>query len=383
MEKMLIRNWITNLLAPAMKANGCKAEIKTEEDVLNNLYYLSKEDGRGSRYIPLQYKRMIEKMVFGLFNTSFEYNDKEDVYFEKVGDVLVCCANVYLVSFAEDGAKRVLGHGFHCLSLDEVMSGVFLSEAERVSKWKSTVIGAAKSRALYDAGIGLEFYGDMFTPEENLDENDLPKKEEVGPATKASEEKTEEKKYSESGMPIPKPKKAVEKKEPEPDKTELALKVGENRFFAIHKCDDGFDYTFYDKSYKALDGGVLENRILSIKAATEEILNDAGLSGESLKGISYIDLEDRAQKAAAKASKEIPFVESKEEAEDIPDMELEVAKAIKADLGNFAGMTLGDIYETAPKNLAFLARNSEDVQIRSAATVIIHSDPELAEKFAI
>ena len=74
MEKIIVKNWISNLLVPAMKENGCPSEIRTEEDVLTNLYYLSKEDGRGSRYIPLQYKRMIEKIVFGLFNTSFEYS---------------------------------------------------------------------------------------------------------------------------------------------------------------------------------------------------------------------------------------------------------------------------------------------------------------------
>ena len=122
-----------------------------------------------SRYIPLQYKRMIEKIICGLFNSGFVYRDKEDVYFDKIGDTLVCCANVFFVSYADDGTKKVLGHGFHCLSLDEVMPGIFMSEAERASKWKATVIGAAKSRALYDAGIGLEFYGDIYAPEENLE----------------------------------------------------------------------------------------------------------------------------------------------------------------------------------------------------------------------
>ena len=294
MDKMMIKNWISNLLAPAMKENGCPSEVRTQEDVMNNLYYLSKEDGRGSRYIPLQYKRMIEKIVFGLFNTSFEYSDKEDVYFEKIGDTLVCCANVYLVSFAEDGTKKVLGHGFHCLSLDEVMPGIFMSESERASKWKSTVIGGAKSRALYDAGIGLEFYGDVFTPEINLDENELPKEEKAAPKTS---EKKEEKKYSESGMPIPKPKKVIKESEP--------------------------------------------------------VKNDK--------------------------EPELPVVETKPEAvadtSKTEDMSIEIARAISADCGNYAGMSLGDIYETAPKNLVFLVRNS--------AKVIVCSDPELSEKFAV
>ena len=301
MDKMMIKNWISNLLAPAMKENGCPSEVRTQEDVMNNLYYLSKEDGRGSRYIPLQYKRMIEKIVFGLFNTSFEYSDKEDVYFEKIGDTLVCCANVYLVSFAEDGTKKVLGHGFHCLSLDEVMPGIFMSESERASKWKSTVIGGAKSRALYDAGIGLEFYGDVFTPEINLDENELPKEEKAAPKTS---EKKEEKKYSESGMPIPKPKKVIKESEP--------------------------------------------------------VKNDK--------------------------DPELPVVETKPEAVSAPkteEMSIEVAKAISVDCGNYSGMTLGDIYETVPKNLVFLLRNSKDENVRKAAKVIVCSDPELSEKFAV
>ena len=381
MNKILTNNWIKNLLGPAMRENGCPSEIRTQEDVLNNLYYLSREDGRGSRYIPLQYKRMIEKIVFGLFNTAFEYADKQDVYFEKIGDTMVCCANVNLVSFAEDGTKRVLGHGFHCLSLDEVMPGVFMSDSERTAKWKSTVIGGAKSRALYDAGIGLEFYGDVFTPEENLDENELPK--EVKAAPKASEKK-EEKKYSASGMPIPKAKKVA--KDSEPEKNELAMKVGK-KYFSIHRCDEGFDYSFYDLTYHLLDGGVLANPTLSIKAASEEILMDAGLSDETIKGVSFEDLEDRVQKAATiTPDPEIPVVETKPEAVSAPkteEMSIEVAKAISADCGNYSGMTLGDIYETAPKNLVFLLRNSKDENVRCAAKVIVCSDPELSEKFAV
>ena len=64
-------------------------------------------------------------------------------------------------------------------------------------------------------------------------------------------------------------------------------------------------------------------------------------------------------------------------------MSIEVARAISADCGNYAGMSLGDIYETAPKNLVFLARNSKDENVKNAAKVIVCSDPELKEKFAI
>ncbi len=299
MEKILINNWVKNLLAPAMRENGCISEIRTPEDVINNLYYLSKEDNRGSRYIPLQYKRMVEKIVFGLFNTGFEYKDNEDVYFDKIGDTVVCCANVFFVSYLEDGSKKVLGHGFHCLSLDEVMPGIFLSEAERAAKWKATVIGAAKSRALYDAGIGLEFYGDIFAPLENIDEQDIVPDKEVKVNTKKA--RSESHVYSKSGMPIPKPKR-------EPSEKDASGKKG-------------------------------------------------------------------------KLSKELPL--SKEAGLlDEPGISLEVARSLKADCGTFAGMTLGEIYETAPKNLIFLQRNSNVDEVKKAAAVIISSDEELKAKLA-
>lgn len=37
----------------------------------------------------------------------------------------------------------------------------------------------------------------------------------------------------------------------------------------------------------------------------------------------------------------------------------------------------------APKNLVFLARNSKNPDIINAATILIHADKELSEKYAI
>ena len=94
-----------------------------------------------------------------------------------------------------------------------------------------------------------------------------PKEEKAEPkASEKKEEKKVEKRYSESGMPIPKPKKVV--KESEPEKNELAMNVGK-KYFAIHRCDEGYDYSFYDLTYHLLDGGVLANPSLSIKGRIE------------------------------------------------------------------------------------------------------------------
>lgn len=308
----LIKNWV-NYLAKAMKENGCPSEIRTEEDVLNNLFYLSKEDNRGSRYIPLQYKRMIEKLVCGAFNSTLEYKDKEDVYFEKVGDTVVCNANVYWVKYLDDGTRVVLGHGFHSMTLEEVLPGVFMSDAERASKWKSTTIGGAKSRALYDGGIGLEFYGDIFMPEINLDEQETVLQEEKKAPSEKKSAKPEAV-YSETGMPIPQPKRGRPAKK-------------------------------------------TEEPVAEVKTITEP---------ETVKEV---------------VTEVVETVKETEPANS--DMSVGFAKSLKADVGNYAGMPLGDIYEIAPKNLVFLARNSSSKDVAKAATLIIRADKELSERFAV
>jgi len=66
---------------------------------------------------------------------------------------------------------------------------------------------------------------------------------------------------------------------------------------------------------------------------------------------------------------------------EVPEMSLEVAKALSADCGNYTGMSLGEIYETAPKNLVFLMNNSGKEDIKKAATLIISKDHDLTERF--
>lgn len=314
MEKKLLKNYVT-FMAEAMKANGCPKEIKDEEDVLSNLYYLSKEDNRGSRYLPLQYKRIVEKLICGMFNSAFEYSDKEDVYYEKIGNTVLCCANVRWVQYAEDGSKKVLGHGFHALTLSEVFPGTFMSDEDRISKWKSTVIGGAKSRALYDGGIGLEFYGDVFAPEENLDENDHSSEKKEEKKTRKRKAKDEDKTYSESGMPIPKAKRA----EAEPEE----------------------------------------------KAKEEPETKD--------------EPKDEPETAVF-TPVETPVTEAVPE-NPKKEYSLEQAKEVIADIGNYKGVSLGEIYEKVPRNILFLARKSNDDDVRAAALTIIESDENLKEIF--
>ena len=53
--------------------------------------------------------------------------------------------------------------------------------------------------------------------------------------------------------------------------TEIAYQIGE-QYFTIQTVEDGYDYTFYDKDYLELDGGVYDNPDISISEAMENIL---------------------------------------------------------------------------------------------------------------
>ena len=72
-----------------------------------------------------------------------------------------------------------------------------------------------------------------------------------------------------------------------------------------------------------------------------------------------------------------------EEAMEVAEMSMDVAKAITADLGNYKGMSLGEIYEVAPKNLIFLVRHSTSDDVQRAAKIICKADPVLSERFEI
>ena len=64
---------------------------------------------------------------------------------------------------------------------------------------------------------------------------------------------------------------------------ELAYEVGE-RYFAIQRTEEGYDYSFYDEDFRLIDGGVYENDEISIEEAAEELLENEGRIGERIRG---------------------------------------------------------------------------------------------------
>ena len=75
--------------------------------------------------------------------------------------------------------------------------------------------------------------------------------------------------------------------------SELAYEVGE-RYFAIQRTEEGYDYSFYDEDFRLMDGGVYENDQISIEEAAEELLEDEGWTGERIRG-DYDQLMEKVE----------------------------------------------------------------------------------------
>ena len=74
---------------------------------------------------------------------------------------------------------------------------------------------------------------------------------------------------------------------------ELAYEVGE-RYFAIQRTEEGYDYSFYDEDFRLMDGGVYENDEISIEEAAAELLEDEGWTGERIRG-DYDQLMEKVE----------------------------------------------------------------------------------------
>ena len=79
------------------------------------------------------------------------------------------------------------------------------------------------------------------------------------------------------------------------------------KYLFIQTGTEGYDYTFYDKEYRELDGGVYDDPDISMREALEEILADEGIS---LSDCEVIDLQDFQENAEVASMKEIEQVQA-------------------------------------------------------------------------
>lgn len=76
---------------------------------------------------------------------------------------------------------------------------------------------------------------------------------------------------------------------------QMAWKVGKDHYLILQTCDDGWDYTLYDKDFKEVDGGQLDMPELSMEEARREILNDFDLGKKDLVVADYEEVVERAE----------------------------------------------------------------------------------------
>ena len=89
---------------------------------------------------------------------------------------------------------------------------------------------------------------------------------------------------------------SVEGLMPELEPDELAYKI-DDRYFAIQRTEEGYDYTFYALDYDEIDGGAYDNPDISMQQAMEDILEDEDMSLENAVPVDYEDLMAEVEEA--------------------------------------------------------------------------------------
>jgi hypothetical protein len=103
---------------------------------------------------------------------------------------------------------------------------------------------------------------------------------------------------SESGWNNPQIAQAVKQIDENIDfhDTEIAYRIGEN-YFTIQNTEDGYDYTFYDKEYRELDGGVYDNPDVTIVEAINDILEDENATFEDCAVMDHDAFMEQVEEA--------------------------------------------------------------------------------------
>ena len=123
--------------------------------------------------------------------------------------------------------------------------------------------------------------------------------------------------------------------EPELNPEEVAYRIGD-QYFAIQVATEGYDYSFYDKEYKLMDGGILENPDISMRQAIQDILEDEGLEQLERIPLDYDELQEKAEEVEAEILQEV-----RNRRKRVPV----ISDYIKAEAG-LNGMSRSEIEET-------------------------------------
>lgn len=308
--------------------------MDTEEVKSLNLLAHTKEIisyGESTRFLPLPFKKMWfrSKNPHGAIRYSALSDSEEYVYVE---------ARVY--EDKTDPDEAYIGIGYADCTPDKCADNMSLTPIERHAYMLATARGLAASKALADAGYGLQFYGDLFDPEAIIAEKQKNEQEqsefnvtELTP-TSAPEALPQESE-SPSEEPAPKEKKTKKSDKSKEESTEQPVTV-------------------------------------------ENPLEEAPIEEESIEPSSFTDTktssEDTSELVDSEPSVEISSSESK--------MSLEEAMGEVVTIGPLKGYKLGDALKSMPNYALYLNGQKDNIPARlyEALWVVIESDPKLQRR---
>lgn len=281
------------------------AGVNTPEQIFENLDAFSKsvsKFGEEQKYIPLQIKKMLAFILDPEYRIEYKVN-KTDRWCEVE-------AFVYW-----SGSDVPSGTGFKKLYVDQVRRNDMISVEERESGLEATVRGAAASRALTDAGIGMEFYGDLF--DTDIDKEDAERSLDLKVATTA------------------------------PTATTVPT-VTPGELTGMPSLMSNEEKKAQKRRQKAAQAQPVA------EAPKQEVPTQEFTANET------------------PAQEEVPAPVSAE-----ASMSIDEARAAIVDIGTFAGSELGTLFDTRPKTLIWLVNNNS--VISEACKVLINTEPELAQ----
>lgn len=89
--------------------------------------------------------------------------------------------------------------------------------------------------------------------------------------------------------------------------TDIAYKVGEFYLY-VQSCEEGYDYTLYDNNYKVVDGGVYDDRNITLSEAIQYITEDfivVGMGSVQDRTAQLVDVTELLDKADAEGEEGI------------------------------------------------------------------------------
>lgn len=80
------------------------------------------------------------------------------------------------------------------------------------------------------------------------------------------------------------------------EQKEAAYQIGEV-YFSIQESEEGYDYSFFDKNYRLIDGGIYDDPECSMEEVSYILLKEEGLSDVERISVDYDDLLEKADEA--------------------------------------------------------------------------------------